>query len=59
MMTMVKVIDEMSIQEDLQICKSGDGIEIVGLVDLGEEGNICKTLRGETQLADGHCFYTE
>jgi hypothetical protein len=34
----------MSIQEDLQICKSGDGIEIVGLVDLGEEGNICKTL---------------
>jgi hypothetical protein len=27
------VIDEMSIQEDLQICKSGDGIEIVGLVD--------------------------
>ena len=34
------VIDEMSIQEDLQICKSGDGIEVV---DLGEEGNICKT----------------
>jgi hypothetical protein len=31
------VIDEMSIQEDLQICKSGDGIEVV---DLGEEGNI-------------------
>jgi hypothetical protein len=36
----------MSIQEDLQICKSGDGIEIVGLVDLGEEGNICKIALG-------------
>ena len=34
------VNDEMSIQEDLQICKSGDGIEAVSLVDLGEEGNI-------------------
>ena len=49
------VIDEMSIQEDLQICKSGDGIEVVGLVDLGEEGNICKTLsvgKKEKQLGN-------
>lgn len=54
------VIDEMSIQEDLQICKSGDGIEIVGLVDLGEEGNICKTLRvgkKEKQLGNHVCQF--
>jgi hypothetical protein len=50
----------MSIQEDLQICKSGDGIEIVGLVDLGEEGNICKTLRvgkKEKQLGNHVCQF--
>jgi hypothetical protein len=40
----------MSIQEDLQICKSGDGIEVV---DLGEEGNICKTLRvGKNRISN-------
>ncbi|KAH3696542.1 hypothetical protein DPMN_084014 [Dreissena polymorpha] len=39
------IFDEMSIQSDVQLCKNGDVIELIGLVDLGEEGNISNTLR--------------
>lgn len=39
------IIDEMSIQADIQICKSGDVVELAGLMDLGDEGNISHALR--------------
>ncbi|XP_053408959.1 uncharacterized protein LOC123565639 [Mercenaria mercenaria] len=39
------IIDEMSIQSDIQICKNNDVIELSGLMDVGEEGNLCNTLR--------------
>lgn len=39
------VMDEMSIQSDLQICKSGDLVELAGLLDVGEEGCSCHTIR--------------
>lgn len=35
----------MSIQEDLQIEKTRSGIELIGLVNKGDEGNTCSTLR--------------
>lgn len=35
--------------------KTGEGVELVGLVDIGEEGNICKTLRmGKQENHLGH-----
>lgn len=49
------IIDEMAIQEDLQIMKNGDAVELEGFVDLGPEGNTCKTLRtgkNEKQLGN-------
>ena len=39
------ILDEMSIQEDIQIQKTKDGVELVGFVDKGEEANILTTLR--------------
>ncbi|KAK3107457.1 hypothetical protein FSP39_015012 [Pinctada imbricata] len=39
------ILDEMAVQEDLQIERNSKGIELVGLVDKGEEGNLCSTLR--------------
>jgi hypothetical protein len=39
------IIDEMSIQKDLQISKNGDVIELVGFEDIGEEGNMCSIIR--------------
>jgi hypothetical protein len=39
------IIDEMSIQSDIQICKNNDVIELAGFMDVGEEGNICHTMR--------------
>ena len=37
--------DEMAIQADLQISKSGETVELKGFVDMGEEANMCNTLR--------------
>lgn len=42
------VLDEMSIQEDLQIEKTRSGIELIGFVNKGDEGNTCATLRAGT-----------
>jgi len=39
------VLDEMAIQSDVQITKSGDVVELVGFVDVGEEGNLCEVLK--------------
>ena len=39
------ILDEMSIQQDIQINKSGEVVEIVGFEDIGSEGNACNTLR--------------
>lgn len=39
------MLDEMSIQEDLQIEKTRSGIELIGFVNKGDEGNTCATLR--------------
>jgi hypothetical protein len=39
------VIDEMSIQSDLQISKNGDAVELCGFTDVGNEGNDCTILR--------------
>lgn len=39
------MLDEMSIQEDLQIEKTRSGIELIGFVNKGDEGNTCTTLR--------------
>jgi hypothetical protein len=39
------VIDEMSIQSDLQLSKNGDVVELCGLSDVGEEGNASTVLR--------------
>lgn len=39
------ILDEMSIQSDLQINKDGDIFEISGLVEIGSEGNTCHTIR--------------
>lgn len=39
------ILDEMSIQSDIQISKSGDMVELSGLVEAGEEGNICNVIR--------------
>ena len=35
----------MSIQQDIQINKTGEVVEIVGFEDIGSEGNACNTLR--------------
>ena len=39
------IIDEMSIQADIEITMSGDVIDLVGLSDVGEEGNLSNMLR--------------
>ncbi|KAL4217005.1 hypothetical protein ACF0H5_023461 [Mactra antiquata] len=39
------IFDEMAIQADVQICKNGDIVELVGFTELGEEGDICNSLR--------------
>lgn len=39
------VLDEMSIQEDLQIEKTRSGIELICFVNKGDEGNTCAILR--------------
>lgn len=39
------IMDEMAIQQDLQICKNGDVVTLIGLEDVGKEGNVCSTLR--------------
>lgn len=35
----------MLIEEDLQIEKNKDGVELIGFIDKGEEANTCATLR--------------
>lgn len=44
----VIVLDEMSIQEDLQIEKDRSRIELIGFVNKGDEGNTCATLKAGT-----------
>ena len=39
------IFDELSIQQDIQINKSGEVIEMVGFEELGYEGNTCNILR--------------
>lgn len=39
------IFDEMAVQTDIQISKSGDIVEIVGFTDIGEEGDLCHSLR--------------
>ena len=39
------IIDEMSIQADIEITKSGDVVELAGLIDSGVEGNLSHMLR--------------
>lgn len=42
------IIDEMTIQSDIHICKNGDVTELSGLINLGEEGNLAHELRQGT-----------
>lgn len=39
------ILDEITIQSDLQINKTGDVFEVFGLVETGSEGNSCHVLR--------------
>ena len=39
------IFDEMSIQQDIQLEKNGDVLEISGFSELDEEGNMCNQLR--------------
>ena len=39
------ILDEMAIQSDLQINKSGDLVELSGHIEIGDEGNSCHILR--------------
>ena len=39
------LLDEMAIQADLQIQKNQDAVQLVGLENVGKEGNICSILR--------------
>ena len=39
------IIDEMAIQQNLEIAKNGDIIELVGFEDVGEEGEMYSTMR--------------
>jgi hypothetical protein len=39
------IIDEMSIQTDIQITKTGDLIELSGLLDIGDEANALHVIR--------------
>jgi len=39
------VIDEMAIQQNIEIARNGDIIELVGLEDVGDEGEMCSTMR--------------
>ena len=39
------IFDEMAVQSDVQISKNGDVVELVGFTDLGEEGDLCHSLR--------------
>ena len=43
------ILDEMSIQSDIQISKNGDVVELAGLVDVGDEGNITQVMRSGKQ----------
>ena len=48
------ILDEMSIQSDIQISKSGDMVELSGLVEIGIEGNICQIIRtGKNEKYNG------
>ena len=54
----VILLDEMSIQEDLQVVKWGEYWELVGAVDLGPLVNDLEAIdkkKKDTQLAS-HCF---
>jgi hypothetical protein len=46
------LLDEMSIQESIDIVKSGKYLELVGFTDMGEEGNSLKSIR------EGRCQQT-
>jgi hypothetical protein len=39
------ILDEMTIQSDIQISKTGDLVELSGFVETGDEGNICHVIR--------------
>lgn len=39
------IFDEMAVQSDIQLSKCGDVVEIVGFTDIGEEGDLCHSLR--------------
>ena len=39
------IIDEMAIRADFEITKPGDVIELVGLFDVGKEGNLSNMLK--------------
>ena len=54
------VFDEMAIPCDLQIDKKGDVVELCGLVEKGEESDVCTVLRsGKKQTKNwGLMFYS-
>lgn len=39
------IFDEMSIQQDIQIEKNGNVLELNGFTELGKEGDMCHQLR--------------
>ena len=39
------IFDEMSIQQDIQMDKNGNMLELTGFTELGKEGDICHQLR--------------
>ncbi|KAH3797535.1 hypothetical protein DPMN_151116 [Dreissena polymorpha] len=44
------IFDEMAIHEDLQECKNGDVIQLVGFEDVGHEAKVCNVIKdGKTE----------
>ena len=41
------IFDEMSIQENLHLQRKGDGMELIGLMDMGDEASSMRTLRNQ------------
>lgn len=52
------ILDEMSIQQSIDIVRSGDNLELVGFTDMGDEANSIKTIKEgkHQQTPSSHIF---
>ena len=53
------MLDEMSIQEDLQLKEENGLMKLVGLVDLGEEDSSMRTIRKGTKFINFYLSFQE